>query len=106
MHAAERKERVRGVLRAQREDPVAVRMAHDDIECARADRAGSAEDGEVHERRSAAIGSTAVALSTRSRIPPWPGSSVPLSLTPAWRLAADSNRSPTMLIAPSSTATT
>src|SRR5260370_285706 len=32
--------------------------------------------------------------SMRSRIPPWPGSMVPESLTPAPRLTADSRRSP------------
>ena len=32
--------------------------------------------------------------SIRSSMPPWPGISVPLSLTPAWRLSSDSARSP------------
>ena len=33
-------------------------------------------------------------LSIRSSMPPWPGSTVPLSLMPRWRLAMLSNRSP------------
>ena len=32
--------------------------------------------------------------SKRSSIPPWPGMTLPLSLTPAFRLKADSNKSP------------
>src|ERR1039457_4031220 len=39
-------------------------------------------------------GSANSVLSTRSSQPPWPGSSVPLSFTPAPRLRADSQRSP------------
>ena len=44
---------------------------------------------------SAASGIAASSASMRSSTPPWPGSSVPLSLTPAWRFSSDSNRSPT-----------
>src|SRR6185436_18338483 len=94
---------VRRAIGAQREDLVAAGMARNHVERARAHRAGCAENREVHAaalthgQSSAATGKAAVALSMRSRIPPWPGRSVPLSLTAACRLAADSNRSPTML---------
>src|SRR5713226_4442375 len=39
-------------------------------------------------------GSANKLLSIRSSHPPWPGSNVPLSLTPAPRFSADSHRSP------------
>src|SRR5438045_9737925 len=99
------------MVRGEREDAIAAAVPCHDVERARADRPGGAENGEVHPfaliqgSSSAARGSVAVALSMRSRMPPWPGSSAPLSLTPAWRLAADSKRSPTMLIAASRAAT-
>ena len=48
-------------------------------------------------QHSAASGRLEVSASMRSSTPPCPGSSVPLSLTPAWRLIHDSNRSPRML---------
>ena len=39
-------------------------------------------------------GMTKSSPSTRSRIPPWPGSSRPMSLRPRWRLIIDWLRSP------------
>ena len=51
---------------------------------------------------TAATGNVDSMLSSRSRMPPCPGSNDPLSLTPARRLSADSNRSPRMLTAHSS----
>src|SRR6185436_1828898 len=103
--AAEIEQRVRGAVRAQGKHPVAPWMRGHHAEGARPDRAGRSENRKVHliiGHRSAARGSVAVALSTRSRMPPCPGSSVPLSFAPAWRFTADSKRSPTMLAIPSS----
>ena len=48
-------------------------------------------------------GSVEVRLSIRSSSPPWPGRMCPESLSPAWRLSRDSNRSPKMLNAVSNT---
>ena len=42
----------------------------------------------------------------RSSMPPWPGSTVPLSLMPRWRLAMLSNRSPSTDASTVSSATT
>ena len=56
------------------------------------------------QRRRAA--SPRASASMRSSTPPCPGSSVPLSFTPAWRFSSDSNRSPTTDTAASSDART
>ena len=62
-----------------------------------ADKSGR---GAIYSATSrAASGIAAVSPSMRSRIPPCPGSSAPLSFTPACRFIHDSNRSPTMLSA-------
>ena len=86
--------------------------ARDDVERAGADRAGRAEDADALQRgrrgvdrrrhsitSASAIGKTGSSASMRSSTPPWPGSSLLLSLAPALRLTSDSNRSPTTLIA-------
>ena len=61
-------------------------MARDDVERARADRAGGAEDRDgschgpqVRPAASATTGSAANSASMRSSMPPWPGNSVPLN---------------------------
>src|SRR5690606_27625771 len=51
-----------------------------------------------------ANGATGRIASMRSYTPPWPGSKPLESLRPARRLSKDSNKSPTMDIAPSNTA--
>src|SRR5260221_11170874 len=85
-------------------------MAGDHVQRAAADRAGGAEHDEAHAATraigssSAATGRAAVMLSMRSGMPPGPGRRAPLSLTPASRLAADSNRSPATPMAPSNAA--
>src|SRR5437868_12953916 len=105
MRAAQVEQGVGLAVRRQRKHAIAGAVPRDHVQGTGADGAGGAEDREVHRlSRSAATGRTAVALSMRSMMPPWPGRSAPLSLTPAWRFAADSNRSPTMLIAVSRTA--
>src|SRR5208283_2763658 len=73
---------------------------------AAADAAGRAQDGDAVRRAhattpdpnnpSAYKGAAAVTLSMRSNRPPCPGSSAPLSLSPAERLNMLSVRSPTM----------
>src|SRR5438067_2403768 len=82
--ATEGEQRIGRAVRREREDPIAIGVARRDVERALADGTGGAEDCQIHglanERSSAATGSTAAALSTRSRMPPWPGSSAPLSL--------------------------
>ena len=80
-------------------------MQRDDRERAAADAAGRAQDGDAARRThaiapepnkpSAYSGAAAVTLSMRSRTPPCPGSSAPLSLSPAERLNMLSVRSPT-----------
>src|SRR5690606_29823950 len=84
-------------------NPVAVRVAGDDIEGALADGAGGTQNGDVlcHKRGKisnrysrANTGRAAVRLSMRSRIPPCPGRILPLSFTPRWRLTMLSRRSP------------
>ena len=45
-------------------------------------------------------GATNITLSNRSKTPPWPGITFPLSLTPAIRLNLDSIKSPTVPIIP------
>src|SRR6185503_16294446 len=104
MPAARFEQGLDGISRGQREYAVASGMARDDIERACADRTGRTQKRDVarlhaqlvpaHEPSSAPTGSAAHTLSMRSSTPPCPGSSLPLSLTPAWRLASDSNRSP------------
>src|SRR5690606_11826390 len=97
-------ERVDLALRSEREDAVAAGMTRDDVERAAADRTGGAEDRErLHGAdypssrcSSTAAGITGTSASMRSSTPPCPGSTVPLSLTPAWRLSSDSCRSPTI----------
>ena len=86
-------------VRAQGEYAKALRMARGHVQGAAPDGTGRPEDGEilqpVHSRyTSAASGSTAVSASMRSSTPPCPGSKAPLSLTPARRFRADSNKSP------------
>src|SRR4029079_19454303 len=96
----------------EREHLEAIRVGGGDVERRGADRAGRAEDADAlhagwrwrrrgrHSISSArAIGNTGNRPSTRSRMPPWPGKSLLLSLAPALRLTSDSNRSPTTLIA-------
>ena len=98
------------------------RVAGDDVERRVADRSGRAQQRHLPPRpgrrirrmrpagdlasgrstcsssntaaASAAAGMAASSASMRSSTPPWPGSSAPLSLTPAWRFSSDSNRSP------------
>ena len=109
---AEREQLVEAAAGRQREDLEAIGMGGDDVERCRADRAGRTEHADAlhfasrsfpavaHSITSArAIGNTGSKPSTRSRMPPWPGSSALLSLAPALRLTSDSNRSPTTLIA-------
>jgi hypothetical protein len=86
---------------SQRKEAKALGMAPDDIECAGADRAGRPEQGNVDHAASPARESAATKtglletrLSMRSQIPPWPGSSLPLSFSPARRLTMLSKRSP------------
>ena len=68
-------------------------MARNDVERAAADRAGGPEQGDGRgsrqnrPRTSAATGSVGSSASMRSSTPPCPGSSPPLSFTPAWRLS-------------------
>ena len=76
-----------------------LRMPRRYIEGVEPDGTGRPEYGEIlqpaHDRYTrAATGSTAVRASMRSSTPPWPGNSAPLSLTPACRFNADSNKSP------------
>src|SRR5688500_16671569 len=107
MQAAQLEQRIGGAMRAEREHAVALRVRAHDVERARTEGAGSAEHREVHAtsgHASAARGRTAVALSIRSRMPPCPARREPLSFSPAWRFAADSNRSPIMLTMPSNIA--
>ena len=78
----------------------ALRMSADDVERLQADRAGRTEDAEsswrahptkpASHRPAAHTGIAAARPSTRSSSPPWPGNSVPLSLTPATRFIHDS----------------
>src|SRR6185312_4087848 len=90
-------------MRRERADAEAIRMPRDDVERARADRAGRAEQCDrshgANARSSSALprantGSAANMPSRRSNIPPWPGNNVPESFTPAWRLMRLSKRSP------------
>src|SRR5258705_11969131 len=67
-----------------------VRMAREDVERIDADRAGRPEPGHTDHtfsptmrRPSTNSGTAAVTLSMRSRMPPWPGMKLPLSLSPA-----------------------
>ena len=94
-------------VRGQRLDPITLRRARDQIEGAAADRARGAQNrhatprqgcqGYCHGRLSgpairltrASAGAANSRPSTRSKTPPWPGISVPLSLTPARRLNAE-----------------
>src|SRR5579871_4372799 len=77
-------------------------VARDDVERAAPDAAGRAQDRDAghfstpsQPRPSTKKGTPDVRLSMRSSTPPWPGSSVPESLRPAWRLNMLSVRSPT-----------
>src|SRR5690606_14733106 len=93
----------------------------DQVDRAAADRAGAAEDrnapggrfgGRYHHPimpptvawNTASTGAAAISPSIRSSMPPCPGISRPLSLTPNFRLIADSNRSPPWATAPSTPA--
>ena len=82
------------------------RMAREHVERADADAAGasrvprraaarSSQQSQRVRRPSRNTGAAAVTLSTRSSTPPWPGSRLPLSFRPAWRLNRLSVRSPT-----------
>src|SRR6202789_2527085 len=90
----------------QHRHPEPLRMQGNHAERAAPDAPGGAENGES-ERRAHAItpepnspsadkGAAAVTLSMRSSIPPCPGSSMPLSFSPAERLNMLSVRSPMM----------
>src|SRR3990167_1207073 len=86
-------------------------MTRDHIQGIDADRAGCSQydqslPGMAHDIRPSQNSTTRptrgkvdVRLSIRSSAPPCPGRIAPLSLTPAWRLARDSNKSPRMLTA-------
>ena len=90
-------------------EPVRVRLEH--LDGLAADAPGRAEqrDAEAAPLSGRARGHTARRPgpanrneSMRSRIPPWPGMSVPESLAPAARLSIDSARSPAWAASPSS----
>src|SRR5688572_17119308 len=89
-------------VRGKRDDAEPFRVADGDVERRLADRARRAEDCEAlhstipsQPKASAGSGTEEVRLSMRSSIPPCPGSSAPLSLSPCWRLNMLSSRSPT-----------
>ena len=91
---------------SQRGYAITVGVPRDDIERAAADASrGSQYRDTAHvaharwpmpKRPSAYNGAAAEMLSMRSKIPPWPGSSAPLSLSPAARLNMLSVKSPTI----------
>ena len=89
-------------VRGERDDAEPIRVAAGDVERRLADRARRAEDREAlhatipsQPKPSASSGTDDVRLSMRSSMPPWPGSRLPLSLSPCWRLNMLSSRSPT-----------
>src|SRR5262249_9156192 len=98
-------------------NPVVVGIAFHHVDRAAADRAGRAQDGDpaltlglriwprfghshvspllpITALMTATAAATAISPSTRSRAPPCPGIILLASLTPKWRLKADSARSP------------
>src|SRR5690606_4776963 len=93
-----------GVTR-QGEHLITLRMARHHIQRAETDGAGGAQHGDplrahrlpqpAAQSSTANTGMAAVRLSMRSSTPPWPGSRLLLSFTPAWRLNMLSARSPT-----------
>ena len=88
-------------MRAQRKYPVTIGMATNDVERIDPDRSGGTENRDflafhhpcpraTSSQSSATTGNVEVRLSMRSSTPPWPGSTLLLSLMPAWRLSIDS----------------
>src|SRR5919197_3162627 len=90
MLAAELEKRLRAFVRGECEYAVALGMPREHIECACANRAGRSEDRNIHDAiqraSTAASGKVDVVLSMRSRMPPCPSRSTPLSFTSECRL--------------------